>query len=107
MILEGWLATHNYSVHDFSRVIEVDNPTTIIKLLLQGRGISFMYLPLVEGLLRDGKLHRLDLPDFVVNHPLTMVYRKNSVAESQYQQVAKFLTSHHEGSKKKHLGRES
>ncbi|MDN3537484.1 hypothetical protein QPX96_08100 [Limosilactobacillus fermentum] len=61
----------------------------------------------MEGLLRDGKLYRLDLPDFVVNHPLTMVYRKNSVAESQYQQVARFLTSHHEGSKKKHLGRES
>ncbi|OWP35763.1 transcriptional regulator [Limosilactobacillus fermentum] len=107
VILEGWLATHNYSVNDFSRVIEVDNPTTIIKLLLQGRGISFMYLPLVEELIRDGKLRELTLPGFVVNHPLTMVYRKNSVAESQYQQVAKFLTSYHEGSKKKHLGRKS
>ena len=66
-----------------------------------------MYLPLVEELIRDGKLRELTLPGFVVNHPLTMVYRKNSVAESQYQQVVKFLTSHHEGSKKKHLGRES
>ena len=85
MILER-VATHNYSV--LPEVIEVDNPTTIIKAALTGQGNLVYVPPLVEGLLQDdGKLHRLDLPDFVVVTVDDDGVPQNSVAESQYQQV--------------------
>lgn len=41
-IFEKLLAAHNFSLSDFKNVIEVGNPITVIEMLKQGEGISFL-----------------------------------------------------------------
>lgn len=90
-IFANWLATQNYRVHDFHQIIEIGNPSPIIKLLLSGFGVSFMYRSLVHHELKNGQLIELPVTDFSIQHPINLVYLKDSYFVEDYQQIATLI----------------
>jgi len=86
-IFENWLATQNYKISDFQNVIEIASPSTIVELLKQNDGISFMYESLVTDELKSGQLKKLDLQGFHVEHPINLVFLKNSYFKDTYREI--------------------
>lgn len=86
-IFENWLATQNYKISDFKNVIEVASPSTIVELLKQNAGISFMYQSLVATELKSGQLKKLALTGFQVEHPINLVFLKNSYFKDTYREI--------------------
>ena len=86
-IFENWLATQNYKITDFKNVIEIASPSTIVELLKQNVGISFIYQSLVTEEIKSGQLKKLDLPGFQVEHPINLVFLKNSYFKDTYRQI--------------------
>lgn len=86
-IFENWLATQNYKISDFQHTLEIASPSTIIELLKQNSGISFMYESLVTQSLKSGQLKKLDLPGLHIEHPINLVFRKNSYFKDTYRQI--------------------
>ena len=86
-IFENWLATQNYRTSDFQNVIEIASPSAIIEFLKQNSGISFMYESLVIDELKLGQLKKLDLPGFHVEHPINLVFLKNSYFKDTYREI--------------------
>lgn len=86
-IFENWLATQNYRTSDFQNVIEIASPSAIIEFLKQNSGISFMYESLVTDELKFGQLKKLDLPGFHVEHPINLVFLKNSYFKDTYREI--------------------
>lgn len=86
-IFENWLATQNYKISDFKSVIEIASPSTIVELLKQNNGISFMYESLVTSELNSGQLKKLDLQGFQVEHPINLVFLKNSYFKDTYKEI--------------------
>lgn len=81
-ILANWLAAHNASLDDFAHMLELNSPTSIIGILREGVGISFMYRALVQEELDAGELHELDVTGFPLRHPINLIYLKgNSFAD--------------------------
>lgn len=86
-IFENWLATQNYRISDFKNVIEIASPSAIIELLKQDQGISFMYQSLVTNELKSEQLKKLDLTGFHVEHPINLVFLKNSYFKETYREI--------------------
>jgi len=86
-IFENWLATQNYKINDFNHVMEIASPSTIVELLKQNEGISFIYESLVTNELKSGQLKKLDLKGFDVEHPINLVFLKNSYFKNIYQDI--------------------
>jgi len=86
-IFENWLATQNYKISDFKNTIEIASPSTIVELLKQNDGISFIYESLVTSELKSGKLKKLDLQGFQVEHPINLVFLKNSYFKDTYREI--------------------
>ncbi|MFD1419264.1 LysR family transcriptional regulator [Companilactobacillus keshanensis] len=87
-ILENWLAIQNFQIHDFQNVSEISSPTTIIQLLKQNLGISFMYKSLVENELQHGLLNQILIKGFNIEHPINLVFLKDSYFIDMYREVA-------------------
>ncbi|WP_125979694.1 LysR family transcriptional regulator [Loigolactobacillus iwatensis] len=90
-IFANWLATQNYQIDEFSQRIEIANPTTIIELLKKGVGISFMYKSLIKSELEKNTLVQLPLDGFKINHPINLIFLKNSYFAEYYTEIAKKL----------------
>jgi len=86
-IFENWLATQNYRISDFKNVIEIASPSAIVELLKQNQGISFMYQSLVTNELKSEQLKKLDLTGFHVEHPINLVFLKNSYFKETYREI--------------------
>lgn len=86
-IFENWLATQNYRITDFKNVIEIASPSAIVELLKQSSGISFMYQSLVANELKSEQLKKLDLTGFHVEHPINLVFLKNSYFKETYREI--------------------
>ncbi|KRN98716.1 LysR family transcriptional regulator [Companilactobacillus kimchiensis] len=86
-IFENWLATQNYRISDFQNVIEIASPSAIVEFLKQNEGISFMYESLITSELKSGQLKKLDLQGFHVEHPINLVFLKNSYFKDTYQEI--------------------
>lgn len=86
-IFENWLATQNYRSSDFQNVIEIASPSAIVELLKQNQGVSFMYESLVSQELASGQLKKLDLTGFHVEHPINLVFLKNSYFKDTYREI--------------------
>lgn len=88
-ILENWLAIQNLQVNDFKNISEISSPTTIIQLLKQNKGISFIYKSLVEKDLEHGLLQQININEFNISHPINLVFLKDSYFKETYQQLVK------------------
>lgn len=90
-VLERMLRAHGYEIEHFPNRCEVNNPHTILQLLLSGIGVSFLYRTVGEKLLKSGELKVIQIPDFRMEHEFNMVWNQNSVFTEQYQQIAEEL----------------
>lgn len=90
-IFENWLATQNYRSSDFQNVIEIASPSAIVEFLKHNQGVSFMYESLVTDELKSGQLKKLDLTGFHVEHPINLVFLKNSYFKDTYQEIVESI----------------
>lgn len=90
-ILSRALALKNMSVFDFSHLVEVENIHTIVSLLCEDCGISFLYQSAVEQELKKGILCQIPLSDFQISHDFTFIWNKGSVFSKDYEAVYKEL----------------
>lgn len=85
-MLEHYLSDHNLEINDFLHQTEVNNFAIIKKLIVAGRGISFLYKSAVEQELASGLLREIKINGFDITHNFSFVWRKGSIYESEYQQ---------------------
>ena len=83
-IFEDMLAARGLGLADFHRVIEVGDPATIIGMLKQGCGVSFMYRALVTDQLAQGELSEASAACLRSEHLLSAVYLKGSSDVARY-----------------------
>ena len=86
-ILERVLEGKNYTVSDFKHRLEISNMNLIKDLTADNLGITFLYEAAVERELREGKLRKIPLEDFPINHEITYIWRKGSVFSDYYQML--------------------
>lgn len=90
-IFENWLAVQNYRSTDFQSIIEIASPSAIVEFLKHNRGVSFMYESLVSKELKSDQLKKLDLKGFHVEHPINLVFLKNSYFKDTYREIIKSI----------------
>ena len=83
-ILTKTLALKNMSIYDFPHIIEVENIHTIVSLLCEDCGISFLYKAAVEKEIQQGILKQIPLSDFMVMHDFTFIWNKDSIFSEEY-----------------------
>lgn len=86
-ILEKNLAVNNITVSDFAHIVEVENVHTIVSLLRQDCGISFLYEAAVRHELNKGKLKQIPLQNFHMKHDFTFLWNKGSVFSEEYRAI--------------------
>ncbi len=86
-ILTKALALKNLSVRDFRHLVEIENIHTIVTLLKQDCGISFLYKAAVEQELKNGTLMQIPLSDFMVMHNFTFIWNKDSIFSQEYETI--------------------
>ena len=86
-ILSKTLALKNMSVQDFSHIVEVENIHTIVSLLQEDCGISFLYKSAVEEEILKGTLQQIPLADFQMTHDFSFIWNKGSVFSKEYEAV--------------------
>ena len=91
-VLEKALALNNMTLSDFPRIIEIENIHTIVSLLCQDCGISFLYKAAVKQELRSGTLRQIPLSDFQVAHDFSFICSKNSIYTEQYEEIFREFT---------------
>jgi DNA-binding transcriptional LysR family regulator len=78
-ILERNLAVKGIQFSDFKSSVEVGNMHTIINLLKNDCGISFLYRIAVEPELEAGTLKEIPLKDFQMVHNFDFIWEKGSI----------------------------
>ncbi|MCI6887203.1 MAG: LysR family transcriptional regulator [Lachnospiraceae bacterium] len=91
-ILERNLAVNNIQVSDFAHIVEVENVHTIVSLLRQDCGISFLYEAAVRHELNKGKLKVIPLTNFHMKHDFTFLWNKGSSFSEEYRRICRELT---------------
>lgn len=86
-ILSRTLALKNMSILDFQQLVEVENIHTIVSLLCQDCGISFLYKAAAQQELAKGTLQQIPLDDFMMMHDFTFLWNQNSVFSAEYEAV--------------------
>lgn len=90
-ILSRVLALKNMSILNFDHIVEVENIHTIVSLLRQDCGISFLYRSAVQQEIEAGILTQIPLSDFMVKHDFTFLWNKDSIFSREYEQVFEAL----------------
>ncbi|GEP19848.1 LysR family transcriptional regulator [Pediococcus argentinicus] len=90
-IFSDWAQSQNISLSDFEKSIEINEPTSILNLVEQNVGISFMYESLSAMELKSGSLKQLQLPSLNLVRDISLVYLKDSYFANQYQDLAQEL----------------
>ena len=83
-ILEKNLKEKNFGLEDFANYIQINNISAIKSLVEAGCGITFLYERAVEKELATGKLRKVELEDFSVQHEFAFIWRKGSVFQEEY-----------------------
>lgn len=99
-ILERQLSGRNLSVEDFRSSIQIGGMHTILELLEEDAGISFMYQPAAQEMIRKGVLVEIPLQDFQVRHDFSFIWEKNSIFGERYRSIAAEITQLRKGGKR-------
>lgn len=86
-ILESNLHLQNLTIHDFSRIIEVNGMHTIKSMISADCGISFLYETVVREELQKGTILEIRLNDFQVSHDFSLIWNKNSIYADFYRDL--------------------
>ena len=92
-ILERNLALHGMKIADFRHYTEVGNMHTIIGLLQQDCGITFLYKIAVAESLKNSELQAIPLTGFSMQHDFDFIWEKGSIYTSKYESVCQELKS--------------
>ena len=92
-VLSRTLALKNLSVLDFSHLVEVENIHTIVSLLCEDCGISFLYKSATEQEIRQGNLCQIPLSDFKITHNFSFLWNKGSIFSEEYETIFQELKS--------------
>ncbi len=84
-ILERYLSDNGYSFSDFAKKSTISSIHVIKQLVENNCGISFMYEIAVRKELEEGKLRKIEIPEFDICHEFNYIWRKNSVFRDYYQ----------------------
>lgn len=90
-ILEKNLAVHNIEVSDFSSIVEVENVHTIVSLMVEDCGISFLYETAVRNEIQQGILKPIPIPSFHMTHDFTFLWNKGSAFSDEYRAICNEL----------------
>lgn len=90
-ILEQSLIARGLHISDFIHFTEVENMHTIIGLLKEDCGISFLYKIAVENELQSGILKEIPLDDFKMQHDFDIIWEKHSIYTDKYLSICKEL----------------
>lgn len=90
-ILERNLSTHNIQIDQFKHVTEVSGMHTIISLVEDNCGITFLYQTAVTNELANGTLVQIPLTDFAVTHDFTFLWNKDSIFQDEYIKICSQL----------------
>lgn len=86
-ILEKNLSVKNMHLSDFLHTAEVSSMHTIVELLKEDCGISFLYKTAVRQELSDGSLREIPLSDFHMEHHFTFLWNKHSIFSDNYRSL--------------------
>ena len=86
-IFEKNLEEQNFTINDFSKVIEIGNINTIKYLVKNNDGITTLYEAAVKEELQNGTLKKIEIEDLQKNHCFYAIWRKNSAFESLYKDI--------------------
>lgn len=92
-VLERCLDAHNFSIHDFDKVMEVGSLQTIRELTKAGCGITFLYETAVQDELREGTLKRIPLKSFEISHEFNFIWRRGSIYADRYMEIFRRFSS--------------
>ena len=90
-LLDSYLKTYNLSYLDFKNHLEIESISSIISLLKNDCGISFLYRLSVEEELKNGSLKEIKIQNLQLHHDTTFLWNKNSVYSKQYKEICKEL----------------
>lgn len=90
-ILERALAVRNYTVEQFQNQIIVENMHTIIQLLKNDCGISFVYQTAARSEIQNGQLLEIHLDDFSMEHDFTFLWDKGSIFSEENRSICREL----------------
>lgn len=86
-ILEKNLAVKNLAVTDFPHRITVENMHSIIGLLTEDCGISFLYEIAARREIRAGTLRTIRLQDFAMTHEFDFIWAKGSIFSEEIRRI--------------------
>lgn len=86
-ILTKSLSLKNMSISDFQNIAEIENIHTIVTLLREDCGISFLYRSAVQEEIEKGTIMEIPLSDFSVSHDFTFIWNKDSIFSNEYKQI--------------------
>lgn len=92
-IFDNLLSTENITDNDFLKTIQIGSVLAIKQLLLANLGVAFLYEPLVEEELKNGKLKQIKLKDVNIYHDIYFIYRKNTYFEKDYLELFDILST--------------
>lgn len=86
-IMEKHLEAKNLKIADFNHRIEISGMHTIINLVKDDCGITFLYKAAVEEELIKGSIRKIELNDFFITHDFTFIWNKGSIFEQDYRSI--------------------
>ncbi len=90
-IMEKNLQAHGLAIEDFRQKMEVSSLTAIVGLVREDCGITFLYEAAASSDLESGKLRKIPLRDFVVEHDFTFIWNEGSIFEEDYRSLCRKL----------------
>ncbi|MDX8416330.1 LysR family transcriptional regulator [Absicoccus intestinalis] len=92
-ILERDLAVRGMDIEDFHHYVEVENMHTIIDLLCEDCGISFLYRMAAQKQIEAGILKEICLEDFSLQHDLDFIWEQGSLYNERNEKISSLLAS--------------
>lgn len=86
-ILEQALSDHHLSFENFSHTVTIGNMHAIKDMVIAGCGITFLYKAAVHQELESGSILQIPLRDFHIRHEISIVWAKNNLFESSFQEL--------------------
>lgn len=86
-ILQRSLEDRNFTIDDFSNVMEISNLNAIKKLVRNNCGITFMYEAALKEAIDNNFLCKINITDFDIAHNITFIWRKNSLFADNYIEI--------------------
>lgn len=86
-ILEKALDIRNIRMEEFAETTEISSMYTIVQLLMEDCGISFLYKTAVQNELEKGVLKRIPLTDFRLKHDFSFIWNKGSLYSETYRMI--------------------